>query len=101
MEYRMSKEYSVRKISRKITCKVDRTIYGNNTSEDKQNGTATRKFLNNICSYRGIDHTKLNTKTDCAKEICKSLNINYKEEYIGTQEQVSAKFLKDINSKLI
>ena len=29
----MSKEYSVRKISKKITCKVDRTIYGNNTNE--------------------------------------------------------------------
>ena len=44
--------------------------------------------------------TTLITKTDCAKVICKSLNINYEENYIGTNQQVSAKFLKDINSKL-
>ena len=97
----MSKEYSVKKISKKIACKVDRTIYGNNKNEDKQNGTATRKFLDKICIYKGIDYTKLNRKTDCAKEICKSLNMDYEEKYIGTNEQVSAKFLKDINNKLI
>ncbi len=97
----MSKEYSVKKISRKISCKIDRTIYGNNTNEDKQNGTATRKFLNKICKYQNIDHTELKTKTDCAKEICKSLNISYEEKYIGTQGQISAKFLKDINNKLV
>jgi len=59
------------------------------------------EFLDKICTYKGIDHTKLSTKTDCAKEICKSLNINYEEKYIGINQQVSAKFLKDINSKLI
>ena len=97
----MSKEDTVKKIAKKIACEVDRTIYGNNTNEDKQNATVTRKFLNNICSFKDIDHTKLNTKTDCAKEICKSLNIDYEDKYTGRQGQVSAKFLKDINNKLI
>ena len=96
----MSKEYSVKKIAKRIGRKVDRTIYGNNTNEDKQNGTATRKFLDQICEHQGIEHSTLDSKTECGKAICKSLEITYDSNYIGTNQQVSAKFLKDIERKL-
>jgi len=54
----------------KIGCTVDSTIYNPN------NGTITKKLLQEVCRHQGIANYSSLSKTECARILCTSLSLH-------------------------